>query len=369
MGYYGGAGARKVATADAGRRRLQGQPADRLRRQQREHRARRLRHLGASRRAGRCRPPPSPASTSPTSSAPTRRGQPHRLRGPQRRQHSRPASSRPPTPPGRPTTAGAATASTPGSRPAAPTAVSYNRPFTTRGTPAAATSSGPTSTRWSATSRPTATTSATRPGVDTDRRGGLLTNHKAFLSVGHDEYWSGRQRTNVEAARDAGVNLAFFSGNEVFWKTRYEASVDGAATPYRTLVTLQGEHRRGPSTRTGTWTGTWRDPRFSPPGRRRPPGERLTGTIFTVNSGTFGIKVPAADGKMRFWRNTPVATQAAGRHGDAADRHAGLRVGRGPRQRVPAGRADPAVDHDVRRAGVAAGLRHRRRAGHARPTT
>ena len=26
-------------------------------------------------------------------------------------------------------------------------------------------------------------------GVDTDRRGALLTNHKVFLSVGHDEYW------------------------------------------------------------------------------------------------------------------------------------------------------------------------------------
>ena len=29
-------------------------------------------------------------------------------------------------------------------------------------------------------------------GVDTDRRGNLLKNHKAFLSVGHDEYWSRR---------------------------------------------------------------------------------------------------------------------------------------------------------------------------------
>ena len=39
-----------------------------------------------------------------------------------------------------------------------------------------------------------------------------LLEHEAFLSVGHDEYWSGTQRANVEAARDAGVNLAFFSG-------------------------------------------------------------------------------------------------------------------------------------------------------------
>src|SRR5207237_3702556 len=50
--------------------------------------------------------------------------------------------------------------------------------------------------------------------VDSDRNGSLIKNHNVFMSVGHDEYWSGGQRANVEAARDAGVNLAFFSGNE-----------------------------------------------------------------------------------------------------------------------------------------------------------
>ena len=66
-----------------------------------------------------------------------------------------------------------------------------------------------------------------------------MTNHKTFLSVGHDEYWSGTQRSSVEAARDAGVNLAFFSGNEVYWKTRYETSIDGSSTAYRTLVSYK----------------------------------------------------------------------------------------------------------------------------------
>ncbi len=54
--------------------------------------------------------------------------------------------------------------------------------------------------------------------------------HRVFLSVGHDEYWSGGQRSNVEAARNVGVHLAFFSGNEVFWKTRWERSIDGSST-------------------------------------------------------------------------------------------------------------------------------------------
>jgi hypothetical protein len=33
------------------------------------------------------------------------------------------------------------------------------------------------------------------------RSGGNISSHKVFLSVGHDEYWSGTQRANVEAAR------------------------------------------------------------------------------------------------------------------------------------------------------------------------
>ena len=35
------------------------------------------------------------------------------------------------------------------------------------------------------------------------------------------------QFSNVMAARKAGVDLAFFSGNEVFWKTRFAPSIDG----------------------------------------------------------------------------------------------------------------------------------------------
>ena len=74
-------------------------------------------------------------------------------------------------------------------------------------------------------------------GLDTDRSGGQLLNHKVFLSVGHDEYWSGAQRANVKAARDAGVNLQFLSGNEMYWRTRYEPSaVDGAAVSNHHLV-------------------------------------------------------------------------------------------------------------------------------------
>ena len=152
-------------------------------------------------------------------------------------------------------------------------------------------------------------------GVDSDRRGALIRNHKLFLSVGHDEYWSNGQRTNVEAARNAGVALGFFSGNEVFWKTRWENSIDGSGTTYRTLVCYKETHANAmiDPQDPPTWTGTWRDPRFSPPADGGRPENALTGTLFTVNAGaTTSIQVPAADGKMRFWRNTSIANLAAG---------------------------------------------------------
>ena len=151
-------------------------------------------------------------------------------------------------------------------------------------------------------------------GVDSDRRGNLITNHKTFLSVGHDEYWSGAQRTNVEAARSDGVNLAFFSGNEVFWKTRWENSIAGGTTAHRTLVTYKETHANAKIDPAGpaTWTGTWRDPRFSPPGDGGKPENSLTGTIFTVNCCTTDMEVDGVDGQMRFWRDTRVADLSSG---------------------------------------------------------
>ena len=62
------------------------------------------------------------------------------------------------------------------------------------------------------------------------------------------------------------------------------------------------------------WTGTWRDPRFSPPADGGRPENALTGQLFMVNDGDttaiHGARPPTA--RLRFWRNTTVATLAAG---------------------------------------------------------
>ena len=145
-------------------------------------------------------------------------------------------------------------------------------------------------------------------GVDSDRRGTEILEHKVYLSVGHDEYWSARQRANVEQAREAGIHLAFFSGNDLFWKTRWEASVDGSNGPHRTLVSYKETHANGKvDPLPDVWTGTWRDPRFSPPADGGRPENALTGTIFTVLCCTSAITVPQADGLLRFWRHTGIA--------------------------------------------------------------
>ncbi|HEU4905897.1 MAG TPA: N,N-dimethylformamidase beta subunit family domain-containing protein, partial [Solirubrobacterales bacterium] len=208
----------------------------------------------------------------------------------------------------------------PGSNPSRAYKVSYNRPLTVRQT---SPEDSPFNAeypmvRWLERNGYDVSYAG---GVDSDRAGAELLEHEAFLSVGHDEYWSGEQRANVEAARDAGVDLAFFSGNEIFWKTRWEQSIDGSGDEYRTLVSYKDTHAdesidpEGPE----TWTGTWRDPRFSPPGDGGLPENALSGTAFMVNAGTTEIEVPAADGALRFWRDTDIAALEPGQTATLGD--------------------------------------------------
>ncbi len=139
-------------------------------------------------------------------------------------------------------------------------------------------------------------------GIDTARDGAQLLNSKIMLSVGHDEYWSADQRDNVEAARDAGVNLAFLSGNEMYWETRWETSIDGTGTPYKTLVSYKERWANDNIDTVGT-TSTWRDPHLG----SGEPENALTGTMFTVDSYRLDtMTIPYDLSNFRFWTNTAV---------------------------------------------------------------
>ena len=192
-------------------------------------------------------------------------------------------------------------------------AVSYNRPFVTRGSQYSRAwlfGAEYPMVRWLEENGYDVSYISS---VDADRSGQQIQNHKSLLAVGHDEYWSAAERSNVEAARDAGVHLAFFTGNGMFWKVRWEASIEGSSTPYRTLVSYKETLANAKIDPDASWTGTWRDPRFSPPSDGGNAENALTGTIFTVNCcESIGIQVPAEEGKLRFWRNTSIAELAAG---------------------------------------------------------
>jgi hypothetical protein len=157
--------------------------------------------------------------------------------------------------------------------------------------------------------------------VDSARNGNLMLNHAVFMSVGHDEYWSAEQRNNVQAAVNAGVNVAFFSGNEAFWKTRWQASLDSSAAAYRTLVCYKQSYPNAPhdpldGSPNWVWTGTWRDVNGGLPADGDRPENALTGTMYMTDRTNVDLgipmTVPAADASLRFWRNTSVASLQPG---------------------------------------------------------
>jgi hypothetical protein len=95
--------------------------------------------------------------------------------------------------------------------------------------------------------------------TDVDLHQGLndLANRRAFLSVGHDEYYSAAMRTELENALASGTSLAFFGANDMYRHIRFEPSSLG---PDRIEVNYKfaGED---PLLRTdpGDTTGQWRD--------------------------------------------------------------------------------------------------------------
>jgi hypothetical protein len=140
----------------------------------------------------------------------------------------------------------------------------------------------------------------------------MLKQHKVFMNVGHSEYFDAADRANITAARDAGVNLTFLTGNTMWWKTRWANSQYGSE-PYRTMITYKEslDSAQSDPADPPTWTGAWRDPRFSPPADAQPENA-LTGQLWKVNCCSYADQAPSAYSKLRLWRNTAVASLASG---------------------------------------------------------
>ena len=87
--------------------------------------------------------------------------------------------------------------------------------------------------------------------LDTDRDPSSLLGHRLVIDLGHDEYWTAGMRQAFEAARDAGVNLAFMGANDAYWRMRYE---DGG----RTIVVYKSRNDLDPIADPSQTTGLFR---------------------------------------------------------------------------------------------------------------
>jgi len=116
--------------------------------------------------------------------------------------------------------------------------------------------------------------------LDTHRNPTFYRGHRAWLSVGHDEYWSNEMRRHAEEARDHGVGLGFFSANTCYWQIRLEPS-QATGEPDRTMVAYKEVAQTedpyaidGDPTNDHLVTTQWRD---RPVNR---PENRLLGVMF-----------------------------------------------------------------------------------------
>ncbi len=97
-----------------------------------------------------------------------------------------------------------------------------------------------------------------------------LLQHRAYLSIGHDEYWTKEMRDGVEYARDHGVGLAFLEADAAYWQIRFEP--DSAGVPNRTIVCYKVETANHDLARDPLYgkdntrvTTKWRDPVLNRP--------------------------------------------------------------------------------------------------------
>ena len=142
---------------------------------------------------------------------------------------------------------------------------------------------------------------------DFETGGARIRDHRAYISGAHDEYQSAAMRSAVETARDAGTDLLFTGANEMFWKVRFESS-PVSSVQNRVLVCYKTSQSGGPDP-SGIHTGTWRDPAGA-----NSPENALTGVQFIGQKpfGYFPLRVSAAQGQDRVWRNTGLDTQPVG---------------------------------------------------------
>ncbi len=93
--------------------------------------------------------------------------------------------------------------------------------------------------------------------VDVASNPGILDGVAAYVSGGHDEYWTSEERSSVINARSLGTNLLFFGANVSYWRVRLSDSPLGinrrmeiykssAEDPQKQLKTIRFRDSKNP---------------------------------------------------------------------------------------------------------------------------
>jgi hypothetical protein len=124
--------------------------------------------------------------------------------------------------------------------------------------------------------------------VEIDNDPQLLNGAAALISGGHDEYWTPQERTNVTAARDAGVNVAFMGANCCFRRIRLQNSPLG---PQREVICYKTSYTQDPmyGVDNAVVTNDWREP------PEPNPESSMTGTLYESNPTNAAYVVAAPD--------------------------------------------------------------------------
>ena len=110
-----------------------------------------------------------------------------------------------------------------------------------------------------------------------------------------------QQHNNVMAARAAGINMMFMSGQRDLLADTVDDQHRQFGDANRTMVTYKDTHANQLIDPTGTATGTFMDARFaSTGGMSGMPSNSLTGQVFAVDSDRFDtITIPYGETQLR----------------------------------------------------------------------
>jgi len=116
--------------------------------------------------------------------------------------------------------------------------------------------------------------------IDSHTAASRVLNHRMFMSVGHDEYYTKQMYDALENARDAGVNLGFFGANNIYWQIRLEPS-SLTGQPNRTIVGYKDAYDPMEEIDPTLATYLWRETVRAPINR---PEAGLIGVMYDYNT-------------------------------------------------------------------------------------